>query len=400
MSLSPARLRSPTGLALVEEGNLRIAPIRPLPGLITEMGLDAGQVITESGLSPTIFDDPENTIPFADVGRLLGHCASRTRCPHLGLLIGQRAGLEVLGVVGRLAGHSPDLGSALRNIILYLHLHDRGAVPALWESGDRAMFVYTIYQPEVPGTEQIYDGALAIIYNIMKILAGPSWEAIEVRLCRPRPAEIEPYRRVYRSRLCFGADYHAVVFPASCLARPIGGADEQSHWRIMQEIQNLEAQGAGDLVAQLRRILRRLLISGAGQGETSLDQIAKLFTIHRRTLNRRLRAQDTSFKALIDTTRYDIARQLLRDTRLPISEVAATLDYSEAAAFDRAFRRWSGTSPTAWRATNTPVWFGQPLRVGSEIPPILPHGLPLAPDCREMSIPKSMQSRYSYSDHE
>ena len=130
--------------------------------------------------------------------------------------------------------------------------------------------------------------------------------------------------------------------------------DQTKSDQIMQEIDTLEAHGAGDLSTQLRRVLRRLLISGACQQETCLEHVAKLFAIHRRTLNRRLRAQGTSFKALIDETRYDIARQLLRDTRLPVAEIAAALDYSECSAFDRAFRRWSGASPSAWRTAHTP----------------------------------------------
>ena len=91
------------------------------------------------------------------------------------------------------------------------------------------------------------------------------------------------------------------------------------------------------------------------RAETSLAEVSKLFSIHPRTLNRRLRDQGTSFKALIDAMRYDMARQLLRDTRLPAAEIAAALDYSEPAAFNRAFRRWSGMAPLAWRAVHAPV---------------------------------------------
>jgi AraC-like DNA-binding protein len=123
----------------------------------------------------------------------------------------------------------------------------------------------------------------------------------------------------------------------------------------MQEIEVLEARGAGDLSAQLRRVLRQLLVSGAAQGKVSLEQVSNLFAIHRRTLNRRLRTQGTSFKTLVDETRYDIARQLLRDTRLSVLEVAVTLGYSDAAALTRAFRRWSGTSPAVWRSAHKPA---------------------------------------------
>ena len=71
--------------------------------------------------------------------------------------------------------------------------------------------------------------------------------------------------------------------------------------------------------------------------------------MHRRTLNRRLKAQNYTFHELVNEVRYEIARQLLEDTRMPMSQIAVTLDYSDASAFTRAFRRWSGTTPAAWR---------------------------------------------------
>ncbi len=339
-----------TRLTLVREGSVRVAPLLPLPKLLSEMGIDPDPLIAAAGLDAALFDDPENTIAFADGGRLLALCAERSGCEYLGLLLGERLGLEALGVVGRLAQSAPNVGSALRSIILYLHLHDRGAVPALWICGDRAALAYTIHEPGVPGTEHIYDLAIAITYNIVKTLAGASAEPSEVRLYRPRPRNIGPYQHVFRTRLRFGADQAAVIFPASWLRHPLAGSDARVHQEIMQSIDRLEAQGSGDLAARLKRTMYRMLIGGACHEETCLPRIAELFAVHRRTINRRLRAQGTSFQALIDETRYDIARQLLRDTRLPIREIAAALDYADAAAFHRAFRRWSGSSPAAWRA--------------------------------------------------
>jgi AraC-like DNA-binding protein len=342
-------------LALLDEGCVRMAPLLVVPALLREMGHDPGQLIAEARLDPALFADPENTIAFADGGRFLAQCATRTGCPHLGLLIGERQDLAVLGALGHLARHAPDLGTALRNIILFLHIHDRGAVPALWVSGDRALLGYTIYQAEVPGTEQIYDAALAIIYRILQGLTGPGWQASEVWLCRPRPVDSEPYQRLYRTGLRFGAEHNAVAFAAAWLDRPLHDADPVLYQQTMQEILALSEQGGSDFVDPLRRVLRRLLVGGAGQTETSLEEVSKLFSIHPRTLNRRLRDQGTSFKELIAVTRYDMARQLLRDTRLPVAQIAAALDYTEPSAFNRAFRRWSGTAPLAWRAANALV---------------------------------------------
>ncbi len=343
----------PADLALVKEGDVRIAPLLGIPRLLADFGVDADAVMAEAGFDQIWFEDGENTIPFADAGRLLSLCAARTQCPHFGLLVGQNAGLEVLGVVGRLAAHAPDVGSALRNTILYLHLHDRGAIPTMWVNSDQAVVAYTIYQPAIVGTAQIYDLAMAVTYNTLKTLVGPGWRASEIGLFRARPDDIEPYRRFFGNRLSFGGQRSAVVFPACFLNRRLRGADAQIHGQIMGEIEKLEARGGGDLATQLRRVLRRLLIAGAGQEETSISQVSAVFAIHQRTLNRRLRADGTSFKALINETRYDIARQLLRDTRLAITDIATALDYSETAAFDRAFRRWSGTPPTSWRAKHS-----------------------------------------------
>ena len=116
---------------------------------------------------------------------------------------------------------------------------------------------------------------------------------------------------------------------------------------LQARVDALEAQGDGDVVAQLRRVLRTLLVSSSG----SEEQVAQIFSMHRRTLNRRLQARDTTFRALVEETRFDIARHFLEITRLPIVEIASALDYADASAFTRAFRRWSGTTPAAWRAS-------------------------------------------------
>jgi AraC-like DNA-binding protein len=69
-----------------------------------------------------------------------------------------------------------------------------------------------------------------------------------------------------------------------------------------------------------------------------------------RTLNRRLSAEGTRFRTAANEIRFEIARQLVADTTFSFGQVAAVLDYSEASAFTRAFRRWSGQTPTTWRA--------------------------------------------------
>lgn len=337
-------------LALIDDGAIRMAPLLRLPSLLAAMGVDPNEVIRSGGADPATFDDPDKTLSFPVLGRLLDYCARATGCPHLGLELGRHSGLDALGGLGEIARTAPDLGSALRFFILHLHLHDRGAVPLLWECGDQAMLGYVIHWPDVPGIEQIYDGALAIIHNILNSLAGPGWRPEAVWLHRPTPANKTPYRDHFQTRLHFAAQYAAVGFRAGDLSRPLPGSDALVYADGLREVEALEAFHNVALQEHIQQVLRRLLIAGAPASELRLEPVAALFGLHVRTLNRRLRAEGTSFKTLLDETRYRIARQLLRDTPLPMQELAITLGYADVTAFTRAFRRWSGVSPAAWRA--------------------------------------------------
>jgi AraC-like DNA-binding protein len=335
---------------LLGEGYLRISIFVHLPALLREMGQDPAEIVASVGVDLGLFDDPDNTIQFVTASRLVALCAERTRCEHFGLLLGMRSKTTDLGLVGYLVQNSPDVGAALRNLILHLHLHDRGAVPTLTVRSGVAVLGYAIYQPGVVRAEQIYDGAMAIAFNIMSALCGPKWRPAEVLLSRSNPIDRVPYRRFFRAPLRFDTDQTALVFPASWLDLPLEGSDPALRRVLESQVDALEAQGNGDVVAQLRRVLRTLLVSGSG----SAEQVAQLFSMHRRTLNRRLKARDTTFRALVEETRFDIARHFLEYTQVPVIEIATALDYADASAFARAFRRWSGTTPAAWRQRPAP----------------------------------------------
>ena len=109
-------------------------------------------------------------------------------------------------------------------------------------------------------------------------------------------------------------------------------------------------QMKGDPQSEFTDDIRRLLRTRLTGHDCSADTIAHLFAMHRRTLSRRLKDSGKGYRTITGETRFEIARQLLQDTRVPLGEIAAALGYSEASAFARAFRRWSGHTPTEWRA--------------------------------------------------
>ena len=332
--------------SVVAEGKIRIGPLIAIPQLLREQGIDPEGVISEAGLELLLFDDPENVVSFASAGRLLKVCAERSRCPYFGLLAGQRTGLSSLGLVGLLARHSPTVGAALRSLVLYLHVHERGAVPALTVEHGLAVISYSIYQQGVEGITQIQDMAMAVTFNILQGLCGPAWRPTELLFSHHLPDRLGPYRQFFKVPLRFDMEQTAVVFPAHWLERPVVNADPWVRRIVEQHIAALEKLSAHDLASQIRRVLRVLLLTHS----SSARQVAAFFSLHPRTLNRRLQAQGTTFQKLVDEGRYAIARHLLENTRMSMGQISAVLDYSDASAFTRAFRRWAGVAPMTWRS--------------------------------------------------
>jgi len=326
-------------------GTVRVGVAAGIPALLRTLGVDPAEVLAEAGFDLKLLGDPDNRISYAARGRLLGLCAARTGCGHFGLLVGQQGGLSSLGLVGLLVRYSREVGTALRNLVRYFHLHLQGALPTLEVQDDSAMLGYAIYQPRVEAADQIGDGAIAMAFNIMRELCGPDWRPTEVLIAHREPEDVRPFRRSFKAPLRFDAEQYALVFPATWLKRRLPGDDPELSRLLQKQIDEIEARHREDFPEQVRRVLRSALLTG----HASADQVATIFSMHSRTLNRRLGAFGTRFQELVDDGRYDIARQMLEHSRTEVSQVAMALGYSEPSAFTRAFRRWSGTTPARWR---------------------------------------------------
>lgn len=318
-----------------------------LPAVLRSLGANPAELLAEAGFEASLFDDPDNLMSYAARGRLVSHCVARTGCLHLGLLIGQRGSLMSLGLVGLLVKYSPDVGTALRSLVRYLHLHVRGAATTLTVDGTLAMLGYEIHEPQVEANDQVGDGALAMMFNIIRTLCGPDWKPVEVRFAHRSPTDVGPFRRCFRAPLRFDAEGYLLVFSAEWLNHRLPETDPQLRRLLQKQIDAIDLRYRDDFREQVRSVLRRVLVTG----QASADQVAALFSMHSRTLNRRLNEFGTTFQKLVDEGRFEIARQLLQDSSMEVSQIAVSLDYADASAFTRAFRRWSGTTPARWRTT-------------------------------------------------
>ncbi|PWB64294.1 MAG: AraC family transcriptional regulator [Betaproteobacteria bacterium] len=319
-----------------------VGALTAVPGLIRELGVDPGPVLAAAGLQANALDEPSGRIPYEGFVRLLREAAARTACPHFGLLVGGAWHVADLGVTGELMRHSPTVGEGLDEFVVNHHLNSAGGAAFVVKREGFVDFGYAIYIPVEGTTAVVYDAVLAAAVNVLRDLCGEDWNPSEVLLQRPAPADLAPYRQHFRAPLRFGAEFAAIRFPERTLALAIAGAETA---RLEQARARVAAAGRATLVRQASRVLRTLLLHGKGSG----DDVAQALSLHRRTLNRRLSAQGTTFQKVLDAVRFAVARELLRDSDISIAEIATALAYADYVSFTRAFKRWEGTSPGAWR---------------------------------------------------
>lgn len=327
-------------------GLVRVGTLLPMVDILAELGVDPAELLAAEGVDLAVFDNPDNQISLTLHNRLVALAVERSGCPHIGLLVGQRDGLQSVGLAGLLVRYSPDVDTALRSFVRYLHTHVRGAKSALTVDGDIAALHWEIYQPGVEAVDQVGDGALAVMLNILRELCGPDWKPIEVRFAHREPAQLQPFRMCFRTTLTFDAEDYSMRFPASWLQRPVAQADPALRRVLQKEIDAIELRHEADFPEQVRSVLRTALLTGHSRS----DQLAALFSMHSSTLARRLKPYGVGFRELVDECRYDVAREMLGNSALDVSHIAGMLDYADASAFTRAFKRWSGVAPARWRA--------------------------------------------------
>jgi AraC-like DNA-binding protein len=334
-----------SGLTPTPPSVLRTSTIHGLPEVLRELGQNPSQVIYESGFDPTLFDNPDNRITLAERGRLVECCAKAAGCPHFGLLVGQRDGLDQLGIVGLLARHAPDVGTALRRLIRYFHLQAQGVEIGLTVDGGRALFSYAIADEGIAGIDQVGDGAVAAQLNIMREFCGPDFKALSAWFVRPQPKIKEPYRTFFQVRLRFGAPIYGLEFSSSWLSRRLPSTDEALAQLIAEKVSALENQNAEDLSENVLRLMQTSLVFN----RVDAHHIASMLGMHVRTYHRRLRVNGTSHRELLDETRMALACRLLGYSSKDIAEISELLGYAEARSFIRAFKRLTGTTPARWR---------------------------------------------------
>ncbi|EJL87106.1 DNA-binding domain-containing protein, AraC-type [Polaromonas sp. CF318] len=190
---------------------------------------------------------------------------------------------------------------------------------------------------------------LIFIHGLMCWLAGRRVPLGQVTFAHPRPYYAQEYRLMYCDDIVFGAAQTTMQFEGRALSVPVvqNAATLQQFLRTAPQSVFLKYRNEDSWTAQVRRRLRGVV--GDPGDWPGFEQLAMIFGTTPTTLRRRLEAEGTSFQAIKDHLRNDMAIDLLCHTTLSVDEIGARLGFQEASAFHRAFKRWNGIQPGEYR---------------------------------------------------
>ncbi len=316
----------------------------PALARVRATGRDPGPALDRVSLRAEEVGDPDFRIPEEVLDALWVACAEHVGEDAFGLRAGLAPSPGQLGVVEYVMRNHPTLGEAMEAGLRFQRvLHDAGA-DRLSVEGERAILHVSLSSGREPAGVLVDYGFAAALAGAM-FLTGVPGRALEVAFVHAEPADPGPWVQTFQCPLHFGAAENRLVFRADRLDAPIPQSDPGLLPILEQHAQTLLGE-ASDSFA--RRVSERIAEELTG-GTPTAEIIAGKLHMSVRTLSRRLAEEDTTFSQLLDHLREQLALSHLRDRGLSVGEVAFLLGFSDANAFSRAFKRWTGHPPSHYR---------------------------------------------------
>jgi AraC-like DNA-binding protein len=319
--------------------------VRALLQTVAERGVDPAILSAESGIDPRALTTVGGRVPLRQATELWRRAVATTDDPALGLAAAERVQPASAHAVSLAWFASCSLREALRRLTRFHRVINAGISIRLLESRDRVEL--EVHQV-VPGTiaPEAIDGFCAVTIRFCRMLLGKDYAAQAVELQRPDPDRPLDYERALGVVPRFHAERNALTFSTARLDEllPAGDPELASHLDAIAERELAHLNEPG-LAARVQGCVEALLPTG----RPTLDMVARLVDRSTRSLQRALQQEGTSFKELVEAGQRSQAMRYIRETDHPLSAIALAVGFSDQSNFNRAFRRWTGLSPGAWR---------------------------------------------------
>ncbi len=349
-ALRHAEALTPVGSELLggtRESTVSIVVARGLVEAVEQSGVARAEFLREARLEPARLDAPEARMSRAEMHALCELALRRTGDPALGLHWAERLSERTFVPISHLIAHSSSLRQGFEMLAQFFQLLCDEASYRVIERGDEVTVECLHFVGESPEVQRF--SAEMMVLGFFRLVR--SFDA-QGRIARASFAYGAPPYRAEYARLFDGAErfeqpLSGIVFDRALLNAPSPQKDEDVREALEELAQKRLLRITRRTPHSLR--VRELLVREGWPHRTDMKSVARALDMSERSLRRRLAEEGTSFQDVLNEALAIVAKHFLRDPRRTIQEVAYEMGFSETSTFHRAFKRWTGTTPSAYR---------------------------------------------------
>lgn len=315
--------------------------------LVSDLGGDPVALLQRFHVPEDMAKRPDAFMPYRTLVDLFEATAAELDCPDLGLRLAASQGLKALGPIAVIARNSGTIREAFESISRYLHSHGPALHLSVEQDRDSGNWRlgYDITEPNLLHQTQSYELGMANGMQILRLLGGRAAHPLSMHFRHARQAPLQAYAQIFGCPVKFEQSWCGFWLDNRLAEQRINSADAETHRLASRYLESQFAPGSVALSTRVSELIRRLLPTGQCSGETVAEHLA----LHPRTLQRRLREEGTRYETLLESERKEQAAHYLAESGLYLSQVTGLLGYTEQSTFNRAFRRWYGTTPKRFR---------------------------------------------------
>lgn len=321
---------------------------RGLTDLAAAKGADRAILLARAGIDPALLEDQDNRIPFASYVALMRAGKEMSGDPALALHYGETNDMSQISVVGLLGHASETMAEAFAQLNRYGRLViEFDGPPERFRTEPDKDGLWIVDNREHPNEfPELTESTFA------RMICGPRLFGVTklaraVKVTHPAPSYRGEYERVYDAPVAFEADKNAILIDTSWMLHRLQAQPRYAFGILSEHADALlkELQDSKSMRGRVESLLMPILHTGDG----NMDAVVGKLGVSRQTLFRKLKTEGTTFEKVLDELRHRMALGYLKGKKVSVNETAYLVGFSDPAAFSRAFKRWTGTSPRAAR---------------------------------------------------
>jgi len=333
------------------DGLVRVRSLNGFDACVLALGGDPKAILQRVGVDAKTLADPDAWMPFSVTLRAFEIASEVLADPAFGVKLSRSRDLSYLGPVFLVARHAPDVEQALTSMSRFFPVQNTAVHTMMHVHDDRILRTYHMSRNLRRHGDQWIEESLATFGVLLESFAGDRVQISRVLMRHKPNRALWQYAEQYGADVLFDQPVDGIELRRDVLERTVPNHDLGVYRFLSEHLEALVASSGKDIEAAIRHLLETLIPMNQGR----IDVVSRHLGMHPRTLQRHLGKQGYTFSELLEEQKRVIAERMLLKGDRSLIEIAAHLGYAEQSAFNHAFSRWHGRSPSQWlREQRTP----------------------------------------------